>query len=889
MARLDDYIKKLERIDELRKKESLSQKEISELQRLLNQRLSDTETIYDRIDDSLGGISAQSISWSRTMNGVYSTLMDVDGSIRKTNLALGFSGKRSRVLRDNFKEVAGYAARLGGSASDLREITTGFAEQTGRARALTDETLKNILDMGHGTALGVRGATELVSNYHLIGVDAERAAQHTLGMVEASERMGVSAAKVLETINKNFSRLRMFTFIQGVKGFSDMSAYAEKMRIDVSQALDSAEAARKLENAIEMAAQLQVMGGEFAKTDPLELLFLARNDPDAYAKKINNLTKGVVSFRRMSDGTFEHFISPADIDRLRRSADVLGLQSNELMEQARRMAEIQKIREQTRGLGLSEKEQEIIESLTKFDSDLGRFTIDIGGEIHNLERLSSQQLKMFAQQGKTLEQRAIAAQTFDEAFRATIEELKTVLLPLLSGINKILSDIRPIAIKINEWVSNLSDANKNLIIGMGKALLVIKGLTIVFKLGRALWIKTMMFYTGMGALLKGLGTLKTVGGGVMGKHGKPINAPALKAFQMGQINREKELLRIQRERANLGGARAGRAGMGVMRGGVGVGAAAVGIGGGVAIAAMGIAQLAEAMKDLSPENAKLLRDIGTTLAITFPLAAIGVALTGKSLAAASPALLKFGVSLLAVGAGVALIGGGIALAGKGIQFVFEGVGGFLEKLSKLEPAQIFKLSGSLYALIPAVISLGTAGLYVGPGLSMLSLSLLAVGKASGVFERNITNMANLGDDARESIGKIAKGVHEMGGALDNFGLRNLGGLIALRGMLRTIAKNADDLEKIGGAFEHITTVMSGRSEDYERIEKMIKSISNLEMKDKSAFGELAKLLKTPLKVEFADRDVQFKANVTLKLDKKTIANEIAIFLPNAIERSRTNK
>lgn len=298
-------------------------------------------TSIKKFDASIGSVNATSVSLSGTFNSIWRTIMDVDKSIKKTNLSLGFTGTRSRLVKKSFKETAGYAMRLGGSAEDLQTATTIFAEETGRARVLSAETLRNVMDLAKGTSLGVESAAKLYSNYHLIGVDSRSAAQHISGIMETSERMGVSASNVLDNVNKNFRRLRTFTFIQGVKGFAEMASYAEKMRIDISQALDSAEAARHLDKAIEMAAQLQVMGGEFAKTDPFELLFLARNDPAGYTKKINEMTGSVVSFRKMADGTFEHFISPADRDRLTRAAKVLNMQTDELIEQSRRYSEIQ--------------------------------------------------------------------------------------------------------------------------------------------------------------------------------------------------------------------------------------------------------------------------------------------------------------------------------------------------------------------------------------------------------------------------------------------------------------------------------------------------------------------------------------------------------------------
>ena len=59
------------------------------------------------------------------------------------------------------------------------------------------------------------------------------------------------------------------------------------------------------------------MGGEFAKTDPFEILFLSRNDPAKMQEKLADMTKGLVSFRKMSDGTFEKLTKKEALSRQR--------------------------------------------------------------------------------------------------------------------------------------------------------------------------------------------------------------------------------------------------------------------------------------------------------------------------------------------------------------------------------------------------------------------------------------------------------------------------------------------------------------------------------------------------------------------------------------------
>lgn len=769
---------------------TITQEEYSEKLREINESHERTKNL---IDDSgvsttrLVGITRQlkreAIKWgtatvsvSATLNSIWKTLMEIDRTVRQTTRSFGLAGGRANILRDNIERTSGYALRLGATSEDLHKIYTEYASVTGLARLHSEDTLKNIIDIGRGTGLGVENATKLVALYSLIGVDSRRSGEHVLGILETSERMGISAGNVLDKINTHFRRLSTFTFVQGVKGYAQMASYAEKMRIDMEQALDSAEAARRLENAIEMAAQLQVMGGEFAKTDPFELLFLARNDPARYTEKINEMTGSVISFRKMADGSFEQFLSPADRDRLAGAAKALNMQTDELIKQARRYAEIQHIREQMRGMGLSAEDKDAIEGIATFDAKLGRFTIEIGSIKKDISELSSQQLQQFAAHSRSLEERAKAAQTFDEAFKATIEELKTAFLPMLQGINQVLLWVRPIVIQINEFIKGLGES--------GRTFLAITGAIMAGAV-----------------ILKGAIAIMSL-----------MGIPKL-LLQQKQILSEISAQTVSPVTTGAGGAarRTTRtAGRGVGRGGLlgagaGVGLAAVGVGAGINIAAKGISNLADSLKELTPEQAEVLQKIGRTLARTFPLAAVGilaVGLAGK----------KGSIGIAVVGAAALGLGIAVNLAAKGIGTMLGGLSGLIET-SKGAEGSLFKIAGGIVAMTGAM------------------------------------------------------SIWTMGGA-------GLIGLVTLNATLGAIAKRADDLERVGYAFDMINTVMSGSADDFERIEKMIKTISNFEMRDKTVFSEINDLFKKPLRVEFTDKEVALVTNITLEMDGQKIAEKI---------------
>ena len=606
-------------------------------------------------------------------------LQDQDKIIKSTNLNLGMSGVKAAEMRDSFNKSAGYVARLGGNLADVATVMQGYADETGRAHVLSAEMVQNITDIGKGTGLGIEQATRLGAQFELMGVDTKKTMDYVQGVVDTSERMGVNTTKVLKVVNDNFKRLNTYTFQQGVKGFAQMAMYAEKFKIDINQALNAADVARSLEGAIDLAAQLQIMGGEFAKTDPFEMLFLARNDPAKFTEKIADMTKGLVSFRKMADGTFEKFISPADRDRLAAVAKSMGMEASALTEITERQAEIQKMRQEMGGMGLTGEQKEAIEGAGKYNSETGKFQVKLAGTMVNIRDLTKDQAKAFEIESVALKKRAEEAMTFEDTFKATIEVLKTTLLPLLDKINTVLL---PKLGKLADRFLKFAE----------------QGTWGIIKAAGMLMLPAMIFKTAStvigGALAKGGGAvLSKIGGGGAKSLSEAVSSQGSKSG-----------LFEQRKGIGMGKAAAGK-GKQMMGAGAGFGVAMAGAGAGIMLAAKGISQLADSMSKLTSEQAESLASIVKSLSWFMAgaaLAAVGIMALGTVAGATAGPLLAFGAAVLMVGAGIGLATAGIGYMATG-----------LAKLSDSEGnagAKLMSVAGGIGAITIAMAAGGLVSL-----------------------------------------------------------------------------------------------------------------------------------------------------------------------------------
>jgi len=704
-----------------------------------------------------------------------------DKIIKTTILNLGMSGAKADLMRASFEKSAIFVARFGGDLAEIQKIMEGFADETERSRVLTSQMVNDITLIAKGTGLGIENATKLSSQFELMGVDVKTSMNYVQNVVKSSENMGINATKLLKDVSNNFKKLQTYNFQQGVKGFAQMAEYSQKMKIAIDSALNSAETARTLEGAIDMVAKLQVMGGEFAKLDMFETLYFARNDPAKLQEKIAGLTKGLVTLRKNSDGTFEKFISPADRDRLNEAAKILGISKEEMTEMALRAYDMDKMTKELGGTGLTDREKELIKGAAFFNSETGKFQVQIAGQMKNISDLTKEQAKSFASEQATLEKRAKEAMTFNETLKSTIDMLKSALLPLLKAINTVL--LKPL--------SYLADLAKSGWGGLTIALLALGTSSVLLSKASNMFKKAIDNYVNSDSFFGGKGEYKSKSNLLnIFKSKKNIETPSVSP-NIGNTGQLTGSLKEQGFK-NLGT-------------GAGIGAAALGIGAGIGAAAAGIGALADSLSKLSEDKAKLLLDIVYALGLFVTVgtgAALAITILGKASEASSLGLLAFGAAAL-------MVGSGIGIAAAGIGYMSEGL------------AKMFK------------------------------------------------NIKGVGDDFM----KVSLGIGSMVASFAVAGFI-LPQALALSFALNRISKNAEGIMKVGDAFKSINAVLSGNKEDYKEILQIIESISNVNVKSNSALGQLSKLLKEPIKVEFADKNISLNNNITLEIDGSKLFEKI---------------
>ena len=292
-------------------------------------------------------------------------------------------------------------------------------------------------EMSKAAGLGHEGAAKMAADMENQGLSAERTAQFVEQTMNDAHKMGLNASKVVKNIQANIKMLNKYNFKGGIKGLAKMAETTTKLGIDMNSVAGMADKLFDIEGAVDMSAQLQVMGGAWAKlADPFKLMYMARNDMEGLTAAIGQAAESSVHFNKESKD-FE--ISSLEMHRLRKIAEQTNMSYEDLAKAGKHAAIYTQIKKQM-NFSVDKETQEFLANTATFN-DKGEATIMLDGKPKLIKTLTSADqnaLKAQIKQTASLKEMAQTSQTFDDDLKNLINALKTAALPIIESLNKTL-------------------------------------------------------------------------------------------------------------------------------------------------------------------------------------------------------------------------------------------------------------------------------------------------------------------------------------------------------------------------------------------------------------------------------------------------------------------
>lgn len=463
-------------------------------------------------------------------------LFELDKEMKKAALSMGVLSKQSGDFRSTIKSASIETSSIGMGIKEMSMMQSAYSEQLGRTVILSKEGMVAMGQMAAATGLGAEGAAQMSAEMETQGLSAERTGAFVEQTLNDSHKMGVNASKVIKNIQNNIKMLNKYHFKDGVAGLAKMAQTVSKLGIDMEFASGFAEKLFNIEGAVDMSAQLQVMGGEWSKlADPFRLMYMARNDMNGLTEELANAAASSAKFNKET-GEFE--IGSLEMSRLRVIADQTGLSYDELATAGKNAAKFTKIKGQV-SFSMDKDQQEFLANTAKLD-EKGKAFIEVKGEKKFLNQMTAADKNYINAQileKQTMKERAEQATTFDDQLTYLVNQLKIYMLPLVETINtnlmpklKVLSEKFSAKGGWGEKVEKIAAAVGEFVSVVGGFIIdnpiMSAAIYLGTKIGGILWDAGKWLLNGM-ALGKGFNMTASVGGGgggglsdMMGGNGK---------------------------------------------------------------------------------------------------------------------------------------------------------------------------------------------------------------------------------------------------------------------------------------------------------------------------------------------------------------------------------
>lgn len=314
-------------------------------------------------------------AWLQFTQQLENKLLQADLAANDMGIGMGLNGEElARFKSDMMFQQFAVAARWGKSLTEMQQHQNTYQENSGRNIQMSDRDFDTTFAMDKlaGTdGLSIQLASAMVPFNKSIASSNDMVFE----MFQNVSKIGLSGRQYMKDLLKNLKLAEKHQFKGGVKGLMQMAAWASKTKFNLDS-LDSMldkVSEGGLEGVITQAAQLQVLGGFSAMgADPLAMMFERYNDPEAYAKRMNGMTRGMGTF---DEKTGETWFNAADQMRIEAMAKAQGRSKEDLFTEVRERNKRANIEKKVQPGRFNDQQLTAISSKAQWNQDKGQWEV----------------------------------------------------------------------------------------------------------------------------------------------------------------------------------------------------------------------------------------------------------------------------------------------------------------------------------------------------------------------------------------------------------------------------------------------------------------------------------------------------------------------------------
>jgi len=330
-------------------------------------------------------------AWLQFAQKMEGGLLKSEAAANDLGVSMGLSGKQLESFKRAMFESQVAVSKWGKTLEDMQKLQKSYQDETGRniQFSMNDFDTSFALDKLAGQD-GL--SAQLASGMELFNHSVSDSNEMIFEMYKNVSKIGLNGRKYMKDLAKNLKLVERYQFKNGVKGMMDMAKWAQNTRFNMDS-LDSMLqnfSENGLEGAITKAAGMQVLGGNFAMgADPLAMMWERYSDPQAFAKRQQDMLKGMGTYDSKTGEVKFNMIEQLQLEQF---AKYSGQSVEDLMNQQRQRIRGEKVNQYlNNAYNWSDDQKSLVTNKAQLVNGEWKVTMD-NGEQKSVSQLSQEDL-----------------------------------------------------------------------------------------------------------------------------------------------------------------------------------------------------------------------------------------------------------------------------------------------------------------------------------------------------------------------------------------------------------------------------------------------------------------------------------------------------------------
>lgn len=375
------------------------------LQAVFNTIIDNGLNIFKQLGDAVGGAANL---FATVIGDAYQREGDL---LKAFTSKAGMAGQFASGFTESIMAVVPQAQLLGVSFGDLKDATESMVSNSQKFANYQGESVLDAVRISAAYGSTSKALLENVENFRNVGIGLTDASGKIEQIGKRSLSQGLSARATTKTVMDNLGKLNEFGFKNGVEGLGKMVQEAQALNFSMAETFKVASKLYDPEGAIDLSANLQVIGGAIGDlADPIKLMYDATNNVESLQTSILGAAKSLATYNA-EQGRFE--VTGANLRRAKAMSDALGISMEQLTSSAIKGQVQMQAMSQIELFDLNEDQKQFVSNLASMKDGVVGFELpkDLQKELGinqaflDMSSLNGEQMQKIADAQKRLSER----------------------------------------------------------------------------------------------------------------------------------------------------------------------------------------------------------------------------------------------------------------------------------------------------------------------------------------------------------------------------------------------------------------------------------------------------------------------------------------------------